>query len=71
MSVVSRVQAARTFVQECAAELGKVAWPDAEQLRGATIVVIAFTIVISVIIWIMDKASDWVVSLIMGIFGAA
>ena len=70
MSLVDRVHGARNFVQDCAGELAKVAWPDADQLRSATIVVIAFTVVVSIVIWIMDKASDWVVGLIMGIFGA-
>lgn len=71
MSLVERAQRPRDFVRECVAELGRVAWPDSDQLRTATIVVIAFTMVISVIIWIMDRASDWVVGLVMGIFGAA
>lgn len=70
MSVLARVARARHFVEECVSELGKVAWPDADQLRSATIVVVAFTVVISIVIWIMDRASNWVVSLIMGIFGA-
>jgi preprotein translocase SecE subunit len=43
---------------------------DADQLRSATIVVVAFTIVVSLIIWMMDKFSGWVVESIMGIFGA-
>ncbi len=33
-------------------------------------VVVAFTIVVSLIIWMMDKLSGSVVGLIMGIFGA-
>ena len=70
MSVAQRLEGARKFVQECIAELGKVAWPDADQLRTATIVVIAFTVVISLVIWVMDKVSDWFVSLIMGLSGA-
>ena len=48
----------------------KVTWPDAEQLRSATIVVILFTIAISAVIWLMDKTASWVIGLIMGIFGA-
>ncbi|MCE2456099.1 MAG: preprotein translocase subunit SecE [Gemmatimonadetes bacterium] len=70
MSVLERVAGPRRFLGECAAELGKVAWPDADQLRSATIVVVAFTVVISLIIWIMDRVSDWFVQLIMGMFGA-
>jgi preprotein translocase SecE subunit len=57
-------------VEECWVELQKVTWPDADQLKSATLVVVMFTIVISIIIWMMDKFSGWVVKLIMGIFGA-
>jgi preprotein translocase subunit SecE len=71
MSAVERVKQTRTFVEECWAELTKVTWPDWEQLRSATIVVILFTIAISAVIWLMDKTASWVITLIMGIFGAA
>lgn len=60
---------ARNFVQECIVEMEKVTWPDREQLRNATWVVILFTILISLIIWIMDTLSRLViVDFIMGVF---
>lgn len=60
---------ARHFVQECVTEMEKVTWPDRDQLRNATWVVILFTILISLIIWIMDTISRLViVDFIMGIF---
>ncbi len=47
----------------------RVTWPDREQLRNATWVVILFTILVSIIIWIMDIISRVViVDFIMGIF---
>jgi preprotein translocase SecE subunit len=47
----------------------KVTWPDRDQLRNATWVVIVFTILISLVIWIMDILSRAViVDLIMGVF---
>lgn len=68
---MGRIASIKTFVDECIAEMGKVTWPDRVQLRNATWVVIAFTILISLVIWIMDIVSNWViVDLIMGIFGA-
>jgi preprotein translocase subunit SecE len=70
MAVVEKIKETRTFVEECWVELQKVTWPDFEQLRSATIVVVLFTIVISVIIWFMDKTTGWIVGLIMGVFGA-
>jgi preprotein translocase SecE subunit len=70
MSVIDKVKDTRTFMEESFTELQKVTWPDADQLRSATVVVGVFTVLISLVIWIMDKISDLVVSGIMGIFGA-
>ena len=70
MSVIDKVKDTRSFLEECVTELQKVTWPDWDQLRSATIVVGVFTALVSLVIWIMDKMSDVVVSWIMGIFGA-
>jgi len=70
MAIVSRITATRDFIEECWDELSKVTWPDKDQLRSATLVVIAFVILISAVIWIMDVASRTVIGFIMGIFGA-
>jgi preprotein translocase subunit SecE len=70
MAAVEKLKDTKTFVQECWVELQKVTWPDAAQLRSATVVVIVFTIAISAVIWLMDKTASWVIGLIMGIFGA-
>ncbi|MEC7386384.1 MAG: preprotein translocase subunit SecE [Gemmatimonadota bacterium] len=70
MSVIDKVKDTRSFLEECVTELQKVTWPDWDQLRSATIVVGVFTALVSLVIWIMDKMSDVVVTWIMGIFGA-
>ncbi|MQG73209.1 MAG: preprotein translocase subunit SecE [SAR202 cluster bacterium] len=70
MSVVDKLKDTRTFMEESVVELQKVTWPDVEQLRSATLVVGIFTVLVSAVIWIMDKTSDLSVSWIMGIFGA-
>ncbi|MGY8800069.1 MAG: preprotein translocase subunit SecE [Longimicrobiales bacterium] len=70
MAVVDKFKETATFIEECWVELQKVTWPDWDQLRSATIVVVMFTIVISLVIWMMDKFSGWIVGLIMGLFGA-
>jgi preprotein translocase SecE subunit len=70
MSVVDKIKDTRTFMEESFTELQKVTWPDPDQLRSATLVVGVFTVLISLVIWIMDKISDLVVSWIMRIFGA-
>ena len=70
MAVVETIKNTRTFLEECWVELQKVTWPDREQLQNATIVVLAFTMVISLIIWIMDGVVRFVLEQVMGIFGA-
>ena len=61
----------RTFIDECAQEMQRVTWPDRDQLRNATWVVIAFTILISIVIWIMDIISRLViVDFLMGVFSS-
>jgi len=70
MSIIARITATRDFIEECADELSKVTWPDQDQLKSATMVVIVFVILISAIIFVMDRASGWVIGLIMGVFGA-
>ena len=70
MAIVSRITATRDFIEECWDELSKVTWPDRDQLKSATMVVIAFVFLISAIIWIMDVVARWIIGLIMGAFGA-
>jgi preprotein translocase subunit SecE len=70
MAVVEKVKDTRTFLQESWAELQKVTWPDWDQLKNATLVVIAFTIAISLVIWAMDSVIRFLLAQIMGIFGA-
>ncbi len=70
MAILSRITATRDFIEECWDELSKVTWPDQAQLKSATMVVIVFVFIISAIIFVMDRASGWVIGLIMGVFGA-
>jgi preprotein translocase subunit SecE len=58
------------FVEESWEELQRVTWPDWPQLKNATLVVIAFCILVALIIWIMDTTSRFVIDLVMGLFGA-
>jgi preprotein translocase SecE subunit len=70
VSAIDKVRGTRTFVEECWVELQKVTWPDSDQLRSATLVVLLFTMAVSAIIWLMDKTASFVIGAIMGIFGA-
>ena len=67
---MGRIASIKTFIDECIAEMGKVTWPDRDQLRNATWVVILFTIILTLVIWLMDLFSSFViVRFIMGMFG--
>ena len=70
MGLVQKIDGTRDFIEECSEELQKVTWPDYDQLKNATFVVIIFVILISAIIWIMDVFSRTMIDLIMGVFGA-
>ena len=63
-------QERNTFLEESWVELQKVTWPDRDQLKSATLVVIAFTIAISLIIWMMDGVVRFIINQILVIFGA-
>ena len=64
------VAQAKDFVEESAAELKKVTWPDYAQLKNATIVVLVFVTSISLVIFMMDWIIRQLVTLIMSVFGA-
>ncbi len=70
MGVIEKVGETRTFLEESWDELQKVTWPDYEQLKSATIVVMVFCVLVSAMIWGMDVVVRNIVELIMGIFGA-
>jgi len=68
--MLQKITDTRVFLEESWAELQRVTWPDYEQLKNATWVIIAFSILVALVIWIMDKASSAVINLILSIFGA-
>jgi len=70
MAAIDKVRETRTFLEESWGELQKVTWPDRDQLQNATLVVIAFTIAISLVIWLMDGVVRFILNQILGIFGA-
>jgi preprotein translocase subunit SecE len=61
---------AKDFVEESVAELKKVTWPDYPQLKNATIVVLVFVTLISLVIFLMDFTVRKLIEVIMGVFGA-
>ena len=49
-----------TFVTEVQAEVKKVTWPDREQLKNATLVIIGFVLLMALIIGVMDVVLQWI-----------
>ena len=68
--MLQKITDTRVFVEEAWVELQRVTWPDYEQLKNATWVIIAFSVLVALIIWIMDVASRTVIDLILRVFGA-
>ena len=58
----------RVFVDETVDEMKKVTWPDWAQLKNATLVILAFVILVSAIIWLMDVVVRNLLDLILGMF---
>jgi len=52
------------FVNEVKTELGKVSWSTRQELIGATSVVIAFTAILALFIFMVDSALAKVLSII-------
>jgi preprotein translocase subunit SecE len=58
----------RNFTDETIDELKKVTWPDWDQLRNSTFVVLVFVLIVSIIIWFMDSVVSAILRLIIDIF---
>jgi len=70
VTIVERINRTREFVAEVSVEMKKVTWPDWEQLRNATGVIIIFVLVVAAIIGFMDLVFRQVVNLIISGLGA-
>ena len=68
--MIQKINATRVFLEESWAELQRVTWPDYEQLKNATFVIIVFSILVALIIFVMDLVSRNVIDLILRVFGA-
>ena len=60
--VLTRV---RVFVQEVKAELGKVVWPTKDELKSHTSVVLFLLFVMAGIVFVLDKAADTLLKLLL------
>lgn len=57
------------FAEEVQVEMRRVTWPDQEQLRNATFVILVFVLILAFIIGAMDAVFSWLVRVIVRLFG--
>ena len=60
---------ARDFFGEVSDEIKKVTWPDREQLRESTIIIVAFVAIVAALIFIMDRGVILVLDLVTSLLG--
>ena len=65
---MGRVREFAQFIEEVQDEVKRVTWPDAEQVRNATTVILIFVIILAIIIGLMDTTFSAVVRGIVGVF---
>ena len=57
------------FAEEVQVEMRRVTWPDQEQLRNATFVILVFVLILAFIIGAMDAVFSWLIRMIVRLFG--
>jgi preprotein translocase subunit SecE len=65
MAVIRTMQ---EFIEGVQLEMRKVTWPDREQLRNATAVILVFVVILAIIIGLMDSVFSALVRGIVGVF---
>jgi len=56
----------QNYIRDVIAELKKVTWPTREELKGATITVIIFSIISTVYVFLVDFLLGKLVQLVIG-----
>ena len=62
--IVRRDERAYKFGVEVIAELKKVTWPNWNDIRGSTLIVLVMTLIVSFVLFIFDKIFDWGLTLL-------
>jgi preprotein translocase subunit SecE len=62
------IRGMQEFFEGVQSEMRKVTWPDREQLRNATAVILVFVVVLAIIIGLMDSVFSAFVRGIVGLF---
>jgi preprotein translocase subunit SecE len=65
VGILEKLRQLREFMSQVPAEMKKVTWPDWEQLRNATAVIIVFVLIVAGIIGLMDLVFRSIVNMII------
>jgi preprotein translocase subunit SecE len=57
---------AMQYLKDVRAEMAKVSWPNKKEVQGATILVIALSVVMSVYVFTCDQLLQRVIALLLG-----
>ncbi|KPK78330.1 MAG: hypothetical protein AMS25_15975 [Gemmatimonas sp. SM23_52] len=68
--MIDRLTRLREFLSTVPVEMKRVTWPDWDQLRNATGVIIVFVLIVAGIIGLMDLVFRQVVNVIISQLGA-
>lgn len=62
------IKSTQKFTEEVQVEMRRVTWPDRDQLRSATGVILVFVLILALIIGAMDSVFSAIVRLIVRTF---
>ncbi|HET7274057.1 MAG TPA: preprotein translocase subunit SecE [Longimicrobiaceae bacterium] len=63
------LRTARDFIGDVQTEMEKVTWPDWEQLKNSTFVVLVFVVVIAALIFVIDFLVSAGLRILTGLLG--
>ena len=69
MNLTERWQTLREFLVDVGTETGKVSWPARDEVVGTTTVVIVYTVVVGVFLFVVDAAITPVINWFFASFG--
>ncbi len=58
------------FVRDVRAELGRVSWPTALQVRNTTIITVIAVIFFAAYLWVVDRTFAFLIEQLQGLIGA-
>ncbi len=63
--MASPIEKSTTFLSEVVAEMKKVTWPDSKQTAASTLVVIIFSVIVSLYLFGVDAIVHWLINKIL------